>query len=106
MNGGTKITIPSCKGAVVSVEAYNALGTGDNPLTIDGQSDYASANTIEYTIANKAETIDVVIGNEGSYYRYVQVVLPVVEQSAGGKTYTNEAATVVWPFTDSTNPAV
>ena len=106
LNGGTKITIPSCKGAVVSVEAYNALGTGDNPLTIDGQSDYVSGNTIEYTVANKAETIDVVIGSEGSYYRYVQVVLPVVEQSAGGKTYTNEAATVVWPFTDSTNPAV
>ena len=106
LNGGTKMTIPSCKGAVVSVEAYNALGTGDNPLTIDGQSDYVSAKTIEYTIANKAETIDVVIGSEGSYYRYVQVVLPVVEQSAGGKTYTNEAATVVWPFTDSTNPAV
>ncbi len=106
INGGTKITIPSCKGAVVSVEAYNALGTGDNPLTIDGQSDYVSGNTIEYTVANKAEAIDVIIGSEGFYYRYVQVVLPVVEQSAGGKTYTNEAATVVWPFTDSTNPAV
>ena len=106
LNGGTKITIPSCKGAVVSVEAYNALGTGDNPLTIDGQSDYVSGNTIEYTVANKAEAIDVIIGSEGSYYRYVQVVLPVVEQSAGGKTYNNEAATVVWPFTDSTNHAV
>ena len=79
MNGGTKITIPSCKGAVVSVEAYNALGTGENPLTIDGQSDYTSAQTIEYTVANTAEAIDVVIGSEGSYYRYVQVVLPVVE---------------------------
>ena len=108
INGGTKITIPSCKGAVVSVEAYNALGVGDDKtyLTIDGQNDYTSARIIEYTIANKAETIDVVFGSEGTYYRYVQVVLPVVEQSAGGKTYNNEAATVVWPFTDSTNPAV
>ncbi len=79
LNEGTTITIPSCKGAVVSVEAYNALGTGDKPLTIDGQSDYTSAQTISYEIANKAETIDVVFGNEGSYYRYVQVVLPVVE---------------------------
>ena len=103
LNGGTKITIPSCKGAVVSVAAYNALGTGEKPLTIDGQSDYTSAQTISYEIANKAETIDVVIGDEGSYYRYVQVVLPVVEQSAGGKTYTNEAATVVWPFNDATD---
>ena len=105
LNGGTKFTIPSCKGAIVNVEAYNALGTGDNPLKIDGQSDYVSDKTISYEIANTAETIDVVIGSEGSYYRYIQVILPVV-QATGGKTYNNEAATVVWPFTDSTNPAV
>ena len=104
-NKGTTFTIPSCKGAIVNVEAYNALGTGDNPLKIDGQSDYISSKTIEYTIANTAETIDVVVGDEGAYYRYVQVILPVV-QATGGKTYNNEAATVVWPFTDSTNPAV
>ena len=99
LNGGTKFTIPSCKGAIVNVEAYNALGTGDNPLKIDGQSDYVSGKTISYEIANTAETIDVVIGSEGSYYRYIQVVLPVV-QAAGGKTFNNEAANVVWNLND------
>jgi len=99
LNGGTKFTIPSCKGAVVNVEAYNELGTGDNPLTIDGQSDYLTGKTISYEIANTAETIDVVIGSEGSYYRYIQVVLPVV-QSTGGKTYNNEAANIVWDLND------
>lgn len=99
LNGGTKFTIPSCKGAIVNVEAYNALGTGDNPLKIDGQSDYVSGKTISYEIANTAETIDVVIGSEGSYYRYIQVVLPVV-QSTGGKTYNNEAANIVWDLND------
>ena len=99
LNGGTKFTIPSCKGAIVNVEAYNALGTGDNPLKIDGQSDYVSDKTISYEIANTAETIDVVIGSEGSYYRYIQVVLPVV-QAAGGKTFNNEAANVVWNLND------
>ena len=99
LNGGTKFTIPSCKGAIVNVEAYNALGTGDNPLKIDGQSDYVSDKTISYEIANTAETIDVVIGSEGSYYRYIQVVLPVV-QSTGGKTYNNEAANIVWDLND------
>lgn len=99
LNGGTKFTIPSCKGAIVNVEAYNALGTGDNPLKIDGQSDYVSAKTISYEIANTAETIDVVIGSEGSYYRYIQVVLPVV-QAAGGKTFNNEASNVVWNLND------
>ena len=99
LNGGTKFTIPSCKGAVVNVEAYNELGTGDNPLTIDGQSDYLTGKTISYEIANTAETIDVVIGTEGSYYRYIQVVLPVV-QAAGGKTFNNEASNIVWNLND------
>ena len=107
LNDGTKFTIPSCKGAVVNVEAYSALGTGDGKtyLTIDGQSDYVSGKTIEYTIANTAETIDVVIGSEGSYYRYIQITLPVV-QATGGKTYNNEAATIIWPFNNSTEATV
>ena len=97
MNSGTTLTIPSCKGAVVSIEAYSAPTT----TTIDGQTDYtASGNTISYTIANTAETIDVVIG-DGSYYRYVQTVLPVI--ATGGKTYNNEAASVVFAMNDISN---
>lgn len=104
-NNSTKFTIPSCVGAVVSLEAYSEFGrSGQTATTIDGQSDYTSAKTISYTVASKAETIDIVIGTDGSYYRYVQTVLPVVEQT-GGKTYTNEEATVVWPFSDDTNYA-
>ncbi len=97
MNSGTTLIIPSCKGAVVSLEAYNAITT----TTIDGQTDYTSGKTISYTIANTAETINVVIG-DGTYYRYVQVVLPVI-QAAGGKTYTNEPATAIWSFNSENN---
>lgn len=105
MNSGTKLTVPSCKGAVVSVEGFEILGEPSptnqdkSVLKIDGQTDYTHERIISYTIANTAETIDVIIGAEGSYYRYVKVVLPVV-QSAGGKTYTNEPASVVWAFND------
>ncbi|MBO5664141.1 MAG: hypothetical protein J6R95_05115, partial [Bacteroidales bacterium] len=107
LNGGTTFSIPSCKGAVVSVEAYNTLGEGkDVVLTIDGQKDYTPGNTISYTVANTAETIDVVIGEEGSYYRYIQTVLPVVEKPAGGKTFNNEAATIAWPFNNSSEASV
>lgn len=96
MNNGTKFSIPSCKDAVISIEAYSAPTT----TTIDGQTDYtASGNVISYTIANTAETIDIVIG-DGSYYRTIQIILPVIEQSSG-KTYTNEAAAIVWDFNDS-----
>lgn len=97
LNNGTKWTIPSCKGAIVSMEAYSNITT----TTIDGQSDYTQGQTISYEVANSASAIDVVIG-DGSYYRYIQVVLPVV-QSQGGKTYTNEAATVTWPMSDPAN---
>ena len=76
LNEGTTFSVPSCKGAVVSIEAFNALTT----TSIDGQTDYESAKTISYTVASSAESVDVVIGNDGSYYRYIQVVLPVVQQ--------------------------
>ena len=95
LNGGTKWTVPSCKGATITIEAYNELTT----TSIDGQTDYTSGKTISYTIANSAETVDVVIGSDGSYYRYIKVILPVV-QSQGGASYDNVAATVAWPFND------
>lgn len=98
MNSGTKLTIPSAKGAVVSLEAYAAPTT----TTIDGQKDYTTnGNTISYTVGSKAETIDIVIG-DGSYYKYVKTVLPVVE-SESGKTYTNEATKVVFAMNDKDN---
>lgn len=100
MNNGTRLTIPSCKGAEVSIEAYSAPTT----TTIDGQTDYtASGNTITGTIGSKAGTIDIVIG-DGSYYRYIQTILPVAKQEGGGKTYTNEPVSVVYAMTDRENP--
>ena len=96
LNGGTKWTVPSCKGATISMEAYSEITT----TTIDGQTDYTSGKTISYTIAGAAETVDVVIG-DGSYYRYIQVVLPVVESQGGGESYENAVAKVNWPFNDS-----
>ena len=99
LNQGTTFQVPSCKGATISIEAYNALGEGDGKtyLTIDGQSDYTTGKTVSYTIASSAEAVDVVIGNEGSYYRYIQVVLPVVE-SAGGESFNNADGLIEWPF--------
>jgi hypothetical protein len=99
MNGGTTFTIPSAKGAVVSIEAYSAPTT----TTIDGQTDYtANGNTITYTVGSSAEQIAIVIG-DGSYYRYIQVVLPVVVATAEGKSYTDESAQVVFAMSDQNN---
>lgn len=95
-NGGTVITVPSCQGAVVSMEAYSTITT----TTIDGMTDYAQGQTINYTIGGKNPTIDIVIG-DGSYYRYVQVMLPPVEKSLAGTTFENQASEVAWAFNSS-----
>ncbi|MBR1548436.1 MAG: Ig-like domain-containing protein [Prevotella sp.] len=101
LNNGTKFTIPSCKGAVVSIESYSATTT----TTIDGQTDYtANGNVVTYTIANTADNIDVVIG-DGSYFRYIQVVLPVV-QSAGGQSFDNVAGTIAWAVGNEQNGTI
>ena len=105
LNNGTKWTIPSCKGATVSIEAFSELGAaGKTATTIDGQTDYTSGKTINYTVASAAETVDVVIGNDGSYYRYIQVVLPVVQSQGGGEKYENVHAKVEWFMNDAANP--
>jgi len=101
LNNGTTFTIPSAKGAVVSVEGYNTLGEPSKDgqtsfLTIDGQSDYTHAKVVSYTIASSNETVNVVIGEEGSYYRYIQVVLPKVEKDDSGLSFDNVAGTVSW----------
>ncbi|MBQ8463598.1 MAG: Ig-like domain-containing protein [Prevotella sp.] len=101
INNGTKFTVPSCKGATISMEAYNNITT----TTIDGQSDYTQGKTITYEIAGAAETVDVVIG-DGSYYRYIQVVLPVVQSQGGGESYNNVAGTVTWAVGNEANGTV
>lgn len=98
LNGGTKWTIPSCKGATVSMEAYSDITT----TTIDGQSDYTQGKTISYEIAGAAESVDVVIG-DGSYYRYIQVVLPVVQSQGGGKSFDNAEGTIAWALGNEAN---
>lgn len=99
MNEGTTWTIPSCKGATVSIEAYNALTT----TSIDGQTDYTSGTTISLVIANAAETIDVVIGKDGSYYKYIKVNLPVVENGNVGETFDNVSGSVTWTVGNEEN---
>lgn len=99
MNEGTTLTVPSAQNAVVSMEAYSSITT----TTIDGQSDYTQGTTISYTVASETDSIDIVIG-DGSYYRYIKVVLPV--PTSKGNTYSNADATIVYPFAGNTTDSV
>lgn len=78
-NKGTTFVVPSCKGATIQMLAYSAFGAeGKTATTIEGQSSYDSSTTLVYTTANKAEAIDIVLGDDASYLSYLQVTLPVV----------------------------
>ena len=101
-NNGTIFTVPSCKGAEVTMECHGSFTI--STTTIDGQTDYegSGTTTIKQTIAGSAETVKIVIG-DGSYYRYVKVVLPVVASAGGGESYDNVAATIEWPMDEPAN---
>ena len=84
-NQATKITIPSCKGAKVSMKGYADFST----TTIDGNTNYTSGKIItDYEIGSKTETIDIVLGakpdnvnkSDCEYMSYVSVTLPELAQ--------------------------
>ncbi len=99
MNAGTKFTIPSCKGATFTLESYSATTT----TTVDGVAAEGNGSTVYSTeIGSKSETIDIVIG-DGSYFRYLQMVLPVVAQG-GGMTFDNQEVTVTFAMDSTDEP--
>lgn len=98
VNEGTTLTVPACKGAIVSFESFEEANKTTPVTTIDGQT-LPTSKTPSFTIAGNVETVDIVAGKDIRYLRYVQVVLPVAETA--GKTYNNEPATINWPFNDA-----
>ena len=100
INTGTKLTVPSCKGAVVSAEFYSSTSA----TTIDGQTDYTAGTSISYTVASTSETIDIVMG-DNNYIGNLAVTLPVV-QSSGGDSFDNVAGTINWPVGNEETPTI
>lgn len=95
MNGGTTFKVPSCKGATISLQSYS-----ENQCTVDGvvMTNTPNGNVWDasFTVLTPDDLATLVI-NGGSYFRYIQTVLPVVK-SAGGNTFNNADASVVWAF--------
>lgn len=87
MNSGTKFIVPSCKGAEITIEAYNNLST----TSIGGKTNYEPGKTVTVKITDPAETAEIIIGGDGSYYRYIAVALPVA---------TPKDVTATWDFSD------
>ena len=92
-NTGTIITVPSCKGATITLEAYDAL----NATTVDGVALESGSTNPSFTCAGSAETVDVVMG-ENTYLSYVKIVLPVVQ----AEVQIQERGIIMTDFTDWT----
>lgn len=92
MNEGTSFTVPACDGAVISLESYNPTEStvDEMPMTVNGSN-------ASFNCAGKIENAKLVISKAGSYYRYIQVMLPVAKAS-GGQVFDNVDASVVWAF--------
>ena len=73
LNGGFEFYLPSCRGAVVSMETYSA----SVETTIDGVALTGNTSkTPSCTVASDNNPITVVYGGDASYFRWIQVVLP------------------------------
>ena len=100
INTGTKLTVPSCQGAVVSADFYSTTSA----TTIDGQTDYDAGASISYTVGSSTETIDIVMG-DNNYIGNLAVTLPVVEIS-GGESFDNVEGTINWPVGNEETPTI
>ncbi len=99
INNGTTFDVPSCKGAVISYESYNATTT----TTIDGVVVETGGSKVgSFTVGGSAESVPLVVG-DGSYYRYIQTVLPVVGASGAGEKFENKESNVIWAFNSTTD---
>jgi hypothetical protein len=76
MNGGTKLTVPVTKDAVIKLYVYGAPGEGKSATTFEGNTTTLASNIYTYT-ATATGNLQIVIGEE-SYYKYLSVTYPTV----------------------------
>ncbi len=93
VNDGTILTVPSCKGATIGIEAYGTLNT----TTVDGVALESDSKVAQFTCAGNAENVQIVV-HDGQYLSYVKIVLPVVESA----TQIQERGIIMTDFTDWT----
>lgn len=98
VNTGTKVTVPSCKGASFTVKTYN----NGNNLTFGNTAAEANTDPASYTTTATNETL--VIEQTGNgYWNLLTVTLPVVEQGEEpgeepGDEPVAEDITATWNF--------
>ena len=88
VNQGTKVTVPSCKGAIIKVATYNNATS----VTFNGEAGTADENTAVFTAATETATVEIA-QVASNYWNSLSIVLPVEEKEqklyiAGNNTST------------------
>ena len=88
VNQGTKVTVPSAKGAIIKVATYNNATS----VTFNGEAGTADENTAVFTAATETATVEIA-QVASNYWNSLSIVLPIEEKEqklyiAGNNTST------------------
>ena len=93
VNNGTKVTVPSAKGATIAVTTYNDATS----VTFNGEQGTADGNTAIYTATSENTTAEIAqVSN--NYWNALTITLPVVE---GGDEPIAQDITATWDFVNN-----
>lgn len=80
VNAGTKVTVPSCKDAVIAVSTYN--DTEGTSMTFAGNSGTSENKVVSYTATANDATCEIAQASN-NYWNALTITLPVPEQGGG-----------------------
>ena len=96
INANTKLTVPACKNATITVTAYATgynITAGGNAMTDNGDKTYT------YTVTDDVTSIDI-IPSAQVYLSHVAVTLPKVEEG-GDEPVTSEEIKATWDYSNA-----
>lgn len=96
IDSGTSFQVPSCKGAIISLESFVPTTTS----TINGKLIDDNLTIPSFVVAEENSAAELIIG-DGSYFKWIQVKLPYIPIDLSESLFVDEPASVVWPFSDA-----
>lgn len=94
VNTGTKVTVPSCKNAIVKVTTYNDAAS----VNFNGEAGTADENMAVYTSESENTTLEITqVAN--NYWNALEIVLPATSQ--GGEEPVKQDITGTWDYSDA-----
>ena len=94
VNNGTKVTVPSCKGAQFEVATYSKPGA----VYFNGSAEgvvTTENNSATYTATGEAASIEI-SQNDNDYWQLISIILPVT--GGGGDNPVAEDVTATWDY--------